>query len=490
MNPRYVLYGLTALIYTTVAFQSYGFDDEFFNISLVEKHGLSTFLVTQLTDVHPPLSYLLNALLYEALGNWTGVRLISALTICAAFFYVGESIGKEHGHRAAVLTFLLLATNPALLLWGTSVRWYAYFLPVLLWLVITPKNQNITYWAKLGLGLVVLGHIGYITFILAPALILIYWLANSNNFKNKIKYLLASMGCAVFAYLPQFLIFLNVHFPNRESQIGSIFKNFTGVFITQFSNQAVFPISIAGLMGATGTLIIMYLALTSQRLRAISHNHRFISYALFVTLTVLSGIGSKFRNFVIATPLQALWLGTMSPKKGMEKIFYVGISLVLAGNLWGVINIYRHQDTTKNSWNLPIELVLSHVKTESHLCNEDAILFVHDPTLSYHFEKLSLNLTGPYVRKGIELKDSYKCVFVVKTFPGSISNEQYEKMLTEFESLNFSNKTVFNLQEDSFYDYKVKLDSRYPRHAVTIIKLESSKNVRGMTTWLPHFFSQ
>ena len=485
MNLRYFLYGFTSLIYISTAFQSYGFDDEFFNISLVEQHGLSAFLVTQSIDVHPPLSYLLNALFYEVLGSWAGVRVISALTICVAFIYVCENIGKENGQRAAVLTFLLLATNPAILLWGTSIRWYAYFLPVLLWLLIKPKNQNYAYWAKLALGLVILGHIGYIIFLIAPALILIYWFGNDQEFKTKLKYLLISMVCVAIVCLPQLLIFFNTHFPNRDSQIGSIFSSVAGVFISQFSNQGVFPISIAGLMGATGVLICVYSALTSQPLRSISHNYRFISYALFIALAVLSGISSKFRNLVIATPLQAFWLGTTSQNDGIKKVYYLGLSLVLASNLWGVFNVYRHQDTSKNNWNLPVEQVLTYLQSEYHLCNRDAIFFVHDPKLSYHLEGNALNSVGPYLRNGIELNDSYQCVFVIRTFQGSIPNGDYERMLHDIENLNFSDKIIVNIQEDPFYAYKVKLDIRYPRHAVTIIKLENVNNVRGMTNWVP-----
>jgi len=485
MNLRYILYGFTILIYISTAFHSLGFDDEFFNVNLVEQHGFSAFLVTQLEDMHPPLSYLLNAFLYEALGSWSGVRLVSAITICAAFFYVCENIGKEYGNRAAVLTFLLLATNPATLLWGTSIRWYAYYLPVLLWLLVIPKNQNASYWAKLAIGLVILGYIGYITFLIAPALILVYWFANSQDFKIKLKYFLICLGIASIAYLHQLLIFFNVHLLNSQSQFGSIFSSISGVFISQFSNQGVFPISIAGLMGAVGMFIMMYLALSSQPIQSLKHNQRFISYALFVMLTVVSGISAKFRNLLLASPFQALWLGTTRPKDGAKKVFYLGLSLVLASNFWGMFNVYRHQDTTKNSWNLPIEQALTYLQGENYLCNGDTIFFVHDPAISYHLVRLSLNTSGPYLKKKIVLKDSFKCVFIIKTFQGSISNERYGRMLHEFEKLNFSKKTFLNIQPDSFYNIKVKLDNRYPLHVVSIIKLENVDNVKVMASWLP-----
>ena len=186
MNLRYFFYFLALLLYVSTSLNSYGFDDEFINISFVEAYGFSTYLTTQTQDVHPPLSYIINALLYEVFNSWVVVRVISALAICAALFYVGESFVKKYGHQAATLTFLLLASNPAILMWGTSLRWYAYFLPVLLWLSITQKKNGIAYWAKLTIGLTTLGYINYIAFLLAPAIILIYWLESNQHFKTKL----------------------------------------------------------------------------------------------------------------------------------------------------------------------------------------------------------------------------------------------------------------------------------------------------------------
>ena len=89
-------YFLALLLYVSTALNSYGFDDEITNISFVEAYGFSTYLTTQTIDVHPPLSYLVNALLYKVFSNWEVVRVISALAICAALFYVGESFVKKY----------------------------------------------------------------------------------------------------------------------------------------------------------------------------------------------------------------------------------------------------------------------------------------------------------------------------------------------------------------------------------------------------------
>jgi len=486
MITRYVFYGLTVVIYGSVALMSYGFDDEFFNITLVEQYGLGAFLVTQTTDVHPPMSYIINAVLYEAFKDWGVVRLFSALMLCASFIYLSEHTKTKEDNRTAILTFVLLASNPALLLWGTSIRWYAYFIPILIWLLVIPHRHDWSMWLKLSLGLVVLGYTGYLSFVLAPALVLFYWLSSSQNLKAKLKQLSASLAVAGVTYSPQIITFLDVHFPNRESQTGSLFSNFAGLFVAQFSNQGVFPISVPALIGAVGTTLVLYTALRSQPIRKLSSDSKCVSYALFSILIVASGVASKFRNLVIATPLQAIWFASIKPSSPLKRIFYIGILSIFIGNLWGSVNVYRHQDTTKNSWNLPIKEALSVIQQEYEGCNKDAIVFTHDPTLSYHTEKLSLTSTGIYASGKLhELKEAYRCVFVVKTFAGSISATQYEQMLDEVKKLQFSEKSIFQLQEDPFYKYKVKLNSRYPPYAITILKFTNVTNVNSLLSWLP-----
>lgn len=482
----YILYGLAFIVYCTVALMSYGFDDEFFNILIIEKHGLSAFFITQTMDVHPPLSYIINAVLYRAFGNWEVVRLFSALTLCTSFIYLCEHIKTKGEEREAILTFILLTSSPALLLWGTSLRWYAYFLPILIWLLVIPKKQGWPMWIKLGVGLVALAYTGYLAFVLAPALILFYWLSSSQPFEVKLKQLSVIIGVAALVYSPQLLTFLNVHFPNRVSQTGSLFLSFAGFFIAQFSNQGVFPLSIAALVSTTGTLIILYVTLRSQPIQKLSTNPKCMSYVLFSILIIASGVAAKFRNLVIATPLQLIWFASVKPNRTLKKFFYIGIIFIIAGNFWGSVNVYRHQDTTKNSWNLPVKEVPSIIKKEYQACNKDAIIFTHDPTLSYHMQHLSIPSTGVY-SKGINpnIKETYQCVFVIKTFVGSVSQGRYEKMLDEVENLKYSEKSVIPLQQDFFYDYKVKLDNRYPRYAITILKFTDVQNANLLLSWLP-----
>jgi hypothetical protein len=211
-----------------------------------------------------------------------------------------------------------------------------------------------------------------------------------------------------------------------------------------------------------------------------------MSYVLFSMIIVASGVAAKFRNLVIATPLQLIWFASVKPNTSLKKFFHIGIIFIIVGNFWGSVNVYRHQDTTKNSWNFPVKEVLSIIKKEYEACNKDAIIFTHDPTLSYHMEYLPTPSTGVYSTSiNPIIKENYHCVFVIKTFSGSISPDRYEKMLDEVDKLEFRDKSVISLQQDLFYDYKVKLDNRYSLYAITILKFTDVKNANLLLSWLP-----
>ena len=483
---RLSLYGLIGLLYGSVALMSYGFDDEFFNIKLVEQHGMNAFRVTQQTDVHPPLSYLLNALIYEALGDWSRVRIVSALMLCLAIFRLCEFLRQNHGSAAGHLALLLLASNPALLLWGTSLRWYAYFLPVVLWLLVIPRNRGWPLWLKLAFGLVILGYTGYVALLIAPALVLLYWSKSTDAPITKLKRCSASLVGATILYIPQLAIFSMYHLPNRQSQTGTLLKSIAGFFVAQISNQGVFPSSTAAILGTIGTLIIFFTFLRSSRPKSLAELQPFVSYVLFCFLLSMSGLAAKFRNFVVATPLQAVWFASLRTSAGLRKTFLIGVGLVLAGNAWGVVNVFLHRDTTKNSWNLPVREVLAYLQEEYPRCDRDVLVFSHDPTLAYHLERLFIPSTGIYARREPDgIQDSYRCVFVLTTFAGSIPAEQYDKMMNEVNGLRHTGKSVLQLQADSYYRYKSKIDRRYPPYAVTIVKFENASNVKSMATWRP-----
>lgn len=465
--------------------QSYGFDDEFFNIRLVEQYELQAFFVTQTTDVHPPASYLINALLYKVFGSWSAVRVLSALMTCSALIYLSENLKQREGIYSATIVFLLIALNPAVLMWGTSLRWYAYFFPVLLWVLVLPQIFGFFYWAKLVSGILFLGYTSYLSFLISPVLIFMYWIASPQNRQVKLKFLAPMLIIAFLAYLPQFDVFLNVHYPLRDGQMGSLFSSVVGLFVGQISNQGVFPLSVPGIVGAIGFILTASSVLISKTFKPVKENYNFPSYFSVICLMLLTGISSKFRNLVIAVPFQALWLGTLQTSARLKKWYHLGLFMIFIGNFWGVINVVNHRDTTKNSWNIPVEEVMEYLDIENIKCDQDTVIFVHDPVISYHLEEAYFAVVGPYSDSLVDLDREYQCAFVISTFAGVISHERYEQMIRDVDRVVSSSVEVVSFQEDPFYDFKHQLDNRYPRFSVIIKRLADVENLEVMRSWLP-----
>lgn len=155
------LYGL----YAYVALTSPGFDDEFYNIRWVEEYGASIISFVQTVDVHPPLSYTLNYLLYELTGSWSLVRLASATLAVGVYYWALRKVAGAFGFNALLVFYVFLCLSPGLLMHLTSVRWYAYALPLLIWLTFIPEPVD-AKWAKFAFGFLVLSYLTYAAYIL------------------------------------------------------------------------------------------------------------------------------------------------------------------------------------------------------------------------------------------------------------------------------------------------------------------------------------
>ena len=114
-------------VYAYVGYSSYGFDDEFFNIWIVENFTSFEifYLDSSLNPHHPNGSIFLNSILYKAFGNWSLIRAFIGIFFAASlcFSYVLLSTNREHFHK--VVFFIPLCLNPSLLMLGTSLRWYS-----------------------------------------------------------------------------------------------------------------------------------------------------------------------------------------------------------------------------------------------------------------------------------------------------------------------------------------------------------------------------
>lgn len=478
---KFVIYIAIFLLYITVAYQSFGYDDEFYNIELVERLGLKAFLYTQTDDVHPPLSILINSILFKFFGSWQIVRIFSAFLISISIIYYCESIENK---VQKIFFTILIATSPSLLLWCTSIRWYSYFIPVLFWLVILPKKLNWKYWCKFTIGSLLLAYIGYISFIVIPVIFLIYWLGDKNDLRLKIKYSFFSFVIFIILYSPQIYYFLKFHYINRQDQFGSLFSNIAGVFISEFSNQGIFPLSLAGLLSILGTFLIVLFTILISNKETIKVHNKFYSFIVINLLLIFAGIASKFRNLIVVEPFKFSWLVSLDYQNKFKNLFFTGLTLIIFANILGSWNIITHKDTTKNSWNLPYTELSMLLKSDSAMNKNQILIFVHDPTLTYLLRENGYIVISPYFRTlNKKYIDTSRIVYFIKTFQGSINDSIYKNLMSDFKKLKFAGADTFYLGKDKNYKFKVKLDKRYPEYSIEIIKYKEVENLSMLTEW-------
>jgi hypothetical protein len=482
------LYLVLLVLYGVVGYLSFGYDDEFTNISLVEKFGFEVVSYIQTVDVHPPGSYFINWLLFSTLGKWELVRLVISLITAGSLIYAINWIKNKHGVNAGFIAFVLLGLNPAILLWCTGVRWYALFVPVLIWLSIVPSQKGLRYWGKCFGGLLCLGYLGYAVFIVTIPILVIYWIGNEQDRNEKIKSILKYGTLALILYLYQLFIFLTVHFKNKDSQISTAFKSISGFLVAQFSNQGVFPLSVPGILSSVSTLGIITIIFYTKFHENIKNKY-FISYSLSTALLIISGLAGKFRNLVIISPWQAFWISTSKINEPHKKYFLLFLSLLTAANLWGDFNVATHQNTTKNSWNLPVKQIVSLLAEEKRKCGNDLIVLTHDPSLTWILNKADYQVLGPYSSKIIPnkiLQSKHNCLIFLKTYAGSINQLTYENMIEEVNLLGYVRKESSRYGRDDFFYLKNKLDPRFQEYMIEVTKYYEVDRLTSLQSWFPN----
>ena len=480
-------YVLVCVLYGVVGYASMGYDDEFSNMALVERHGLAVVALMQTQDVHPPGQYLINWGLHAVTGDWWLVRLATALLTALSLIYATEALRQRHGDRAAGVLFVLLCLNPAILMWCTGVRWYAYFVPVLVWLSVTPRHGDWRYWAKCFGGLVLLGYIGYAVFVVALPVLWLYWTGSRQSPREKAIAIGwgALAGALLYAY--QFHVFLTVHLQSKGSQVSSLLHNLMGFAIAQVANQGVFSISVPAALSALGITGVVWLAFRADW-RGNLRNRYLAAYAIGSLLTILLGIAGKFRNLVIVSPWQAMWLATLQVPERRTKAFLACFAALVAGNLWGTVNVATHHNTTKNSWDLQLGAVMAALASERDACGADLVVLSHDPALTWHVDQARYPQLGPFSRQVLSrdaLGATHRCVAVVRTYAGMFSDAEIGQMYAQVGGLRHGAATHRQIGRDSHYRIKQRLDPRYPEYQFDVTVYRDVSGLGALAAWQP-----
>jgi hypothetical protein len=352
-------------------------------------------------------------------------------------------------------------------MWCTSIRWYAFFVPILIWLSVLPRKSTQWWWWRFCLGLLALAYIGYAAFLLLPAFLWLYWKSDDRPTALKIKSLSVPALLSSLLYAPQLWIFLQVHAKNGGDQISFFPSTLIGFVTGHIANPGIFPLSVIGILSSIGTVITI-LAITRWR-----QPPEVKSYLLTSVIILVSGIASKYRNLVILVPLQALAVTRAINLSGGSRWLYVGVALIIAGNLAGTTNVARHEGTAKLGWNLPYSQVLDALDRERARCSSALLVLTYDPVLVWHLHKRGYTLATP-LKGSHGTVDSHRgCLALIKTFSGSRGSESIGKMLSDLRIEQFTNHRVLNFGQDPHFSTKRWINADYPEYAAELHFMET-----------------
>ena len=492
-----LLFFIIAFLYLYVSYHSYGYDDEYFNIRQVREHHLLNLIQTiQQSDIHPPLSYIINKLLFNVFQDWTFVRMTSSLLFLTSLFFFCR---KTKNPLLNIFFLLFLGLNPSVLLWTTSIRWYAYVLPLLVLLHIVPAYDRKWYWWYFFIISWLIGMLGYIGFLLIPVYFIYYWIQDNHKLIQKLKRILLPASLFVLLYAYQFYIFITIH--NRtelkgNQQVFDLSASIQSYVASAFSNQGLFPLTFFGILSIAGMLLICIHALINMR--SYLKDYRFLLlFAALSVITVFTGVAGKIRNLFLIEPSKVSFMSMgISVQRG-RWVWLLGLLFVLLANLQGISNVVRHQQTTKNGWNLKMPETLAELE-EIERKNKSTLYFTHHPSFSYHLTTKHKQVVSLYnglyfdsslIQTTIQKLDtatSYDIIFLVNYRGRSISENYFQLMMRTIDTMKTRAKQVdeYNLHEDPDFSIKQRFYHDYPRYTTRVIHLKEVQiDPRLLSVW-------
>lgn len=481
-------WALIVALFLVVAVQSPGFDDEVTNIDLIEHLGtLPTVRLMQQEDVHPPGSYLLNGLLHSALGSWPAVRAASACAYLLALFGFARFTRREHGELAAGLILLVAGLSPAALIWCTSIRWYAYLVPLLMWCLAVPRSRDgWWYHAKPAVAWLLMAHVGYAALVLLPVIWLWYGLHGREGWWQHARRSAPWWLLAGLLFAPQAMVFFTVHVHHTEGQTSGAFKSLAGIAISLFSNQGVFPASVPGGLSVLGWACL-YALIGWAAWRKTMPSQAVSTFVAALICMVASGLAGKFRNLVVVLPFQAYLLAPASRLIAGKHVAALALLLVTATQLTGAANVLRHQDTTKNSWNLPTAEVLNTLQGMTHSCRQAPAIYTFDPVLSYNLKRAhpEWSVSNYFARFDKQAPTASDCVVVLHTYRGALSKPVHAALLAAEHALgDTAPLREVALGRDDHAGLKQRLDPDYPEYQVVIRLHQGQMDASALTAWV------
>ncbi|BBE71727.1 hypothetical protein [Oharaeibacter diazotrophicus] len=469
--------------FVTVGWTSPGYDDEFYNVMAIARtNGLADLARHILAvDVHPPGSYLANAVLFDLTGSWAAVRALTGAVLAASLvpFLRAATAGRP---GLFVPVAIVVGLHPTLAMWGPSLRWTGPFTALLLTaltLILRDPARPALFWGVLAALLAAMAHVNYETLLFGPALLGLAVHVRCDRLGAEWRTAAAALAVAVAACLPLALAAAPTLLGRRGGQTGTILASLAGAGQGFLVNAGLFPLSAAGLANVAAVAGLGGLVLAGGW-RKLSREPLAMFWLGATALLIVTGLAAKPRN---ATPLIPVLFALLVilPLEGPRRRLAAGLLVVLtACQGLGLAHVLLHLDTAKGSWNLPVPAVLEAVRERARTCPGRLHVAVHDVVLANLLAaEPGLSIASPYTTPtgGAAAGD---CLVALATFRGSLGRPRLAAMLASLPATPVA-ETRFG--PDPHAAIKRRFDPDVPDVAVRLLDFGSLAEPVDLAPW-------
>ena len=463
-------------LFSYTAYNSYGYDDEYFNIKHVVKYDSVSELVRshlsgQFLDIHPLGQYVINYTFLKLFGNWHLVRVAGAIIASLSLWLFWRYSAKKYTDTMSVLlSYVLICLNPSAMLWCTGVRWYTYMLPLVCIIGVLFTSSTTRKYLFWGVYFATASAMFYLeTSAAIMILVSFVLLLFQRRARLKDEYIaVLSFGLlALLIVAPQIYIFLTVLYPSvsGSGEFYSLFRSFVGGGQNFLTGHAVVPVSAAGMMLLVANLVMFLVFI--MHIKTVEGEWRNKFFTLSYAGIILAKIGGKIRNFISLSALQGDLIADTFTQLRNKALKTAVLVLYAAGTVWGIHNVVLHTDTTKGSWNTPYGEVLAFLKDYDP--SRRHVILSHDPVFSYNAEAEGFRVIWADADHEwlSELGGVEGDVAVLRTFRGSMPDEEFAKFNGYINSRKVLREEKFGY--DKFASFKRKFDKDCPDYYAVIM---------------------
>jgi uncharacterized membrane protein len=461
------------------------YDDELHNLILVSDRNFKEIIdYTSNYDFHPPLHYLINRITLQLFGlNEFWLSLPSTVFIICSIILAARLVQDITGSiKYSLVSGFIIALNPLILLWSSSLRWYplwTFLAVVSIYTVVKlfstkKKGSHIILKGGLIITLTLSLYTNYQTIILIASFIITAIVLDIKNKKDKyyhLKLLTPVIACVISLFIPYLNVFQNhlaTFFQRKEiysgySSASHFFSGAYFLFSILFGNS-IYPwdpkfIILIFIASASGLGVLIYckihhFSLLKTKIHSfIPEEKKELYYLvkvltvtlilLFLSQSVITG-SVQPRGLLILPILLVIIIAVsfyLSNRNDDRKLFFlISSTLVSFSLIWfiGSNNVISKKSLHKAGLMDPINEVTLLVKNIIDKRGSKITVITYDPVLTYYLAKtqFSKNITifSPYLKESNKLLvsangklnnhslhfDSTAILIFIQSYPGTL----------------------------------------------------------------------